>query len=190
MRKVSNTSFIVVLLSVVIGLLLATGAETDNPGKPKRPQGMDIELSKEDIPRLVEIIRIWKLVDELELKDNQLVEFLPRFKELNSLRSRYFRDRRNNMTTLTKLLDTKSSEKEVKSAIEQFKAAEMSFYEKYRELDHALNSGLTVKQQAKFIVFEDKYRGDIRDLVKKLQDLSNLRDQQPKHQPQTLKQKK
>ena len=106
MRKVSNVNLVIASLTLVtVTLLLAAGAETGNQGKPKPPQGMDIELSKEDIPRLVEIIRIWKLVDELELKDNQLVEFLPRFKELDNLKSRYYRDRRNTISNLRKLLE-------------------------------------------------------------------------------------
>jgi hypothetical protein len=182
-RKVINVILIIALLALVLGLLLAIGAETDKPGTEIDTGGMDIRLSKEEIPKLVEIIRIWKLVDELVLKEKQLVEFLPKFKELDSLRSKYYRDRRNAISKLRKLLEANSSGDQLKPAMDEFRNAEMSFYQKYRQLEDALNSNLTVKQQAKFVVFQDKYRDDIRRLMRNLRELSNLREQKAKAQP-------
>jgi hypothetical protein len=189
-RKFVNTVLLMILLALVLGLLLAIGAETGKPGTEKRTEGMSIKLSKEEIPRLVEIIRIWKLVDELELKEKQLVGFLPKFKELNSLRAKHYRDRRNAVNKLRKLLEAGSSEDQLKSAMDELKNIEATFYQKHKQLQDALNSDLTVKQQAKFAVFQDKYRDDIRRLIRNLRELSNLREQRPKPQPMPSRGKK
>ena len=117
MRKTINVILIMALLALVLGLLLAIGAETNRPST-KNPAGrIDIRLSKEEIPKLVEIIRIWKLVDELELEEEQLVKFLPWFKESNDLRSKHYRSRRDAVAKLRELLEADSSEDRLKSAM-------------------------------------------------------------------------
>lgn len=189
MKRVVNIILIIACLFLFLGLLLTIGAETDNPDEAKQNRG-NIELSKEDIPRIFEILRIWKLVDELELNEDQLLAFLPKFKELEALRRRYYRGRYDSVKKLGKLLEANSSENQLKSATDEFRKAEIDFYQKYRQLKDSINSDLTIKQQAKFVVFEDKYRDDMRSLMRNLRDLSNLREQRLKHQPETLKEKK
>jgi hypothetical protein len=182
-RRVANIILTIVLLALALGLLLAIAAETDKPDTEQHPEGMDVRLPREDIPRLFEIIRIWKLVDELGLKEEQLVGFLPKFKELDSLRRRYPRDRRDAINKLRKLLEADSSEDQLRSAMDELRNIEASFYQKHKQLEDTLNSDLTVKQQAKFAVFQDKYRDDIRRLIRNLRELSELRDQRPRPQP-------
>ena len=184
MRKVINIISIIVLLALILGLLLAIGAETDKPSTKKPSGGIGIDLSKEDIPRLLRIIRIWKLVDELELKEEQLVEFLPRFKELNELRFEHSRSRRKAVDELKKLLETDSSQDHIKSVIDELRNSEIEFRQKERQLEDKLNSGLTIRQQAKFVVFQTVYWRDMQQLRRKLQELGNLRDQRPR--PQTI----
>jgi hypothetical protein len=189
-RKVINVILIIVLLGLVLGLLLAIGAETDKPSARNHSGGIDIEISKEDIPKLVEIIRIWKLADELGLDDEQLLVFLPRFKELNDLRARYYISRRKAVSDMKKLLEANPSESQVKSAVDDLRNAETKFRREERQSEDKLNSGLTVKQQAKFVVFQDVYRRDMYRLMKNLQELSNLREQRLKPQPVPLHEKK
>ena len=189
MKRAVNIILIIACLFLFLGLLLTIGAETDSSDRARQNHG-NIELSKEDIPRIFEILRIWKLVDELELNEDQLLAFLPKFKELEELRRRYYRGRRDNIEKMSKLLETNSSENQLKSATDEFRKAEIDFYQKYRQLKDSINSNLTIKQQAKFVVFEDKYRDDMRSLMRNLRDLSNLREQRLRHQPETLEEKK
>ena len=174
MRKVIN--IILIMVSLVLVLLMAVGAENDRPSAKKPARGIGIDLTREDIGRLVEIIRIWKIVDELKLKEEQLVEFLPRFKELNDLRFEHYRSGRKAVDELRKLLETNTSEDQIKLAMDDLRGAEMKFRQKERQLEDKLNSGLTIRQQAKFIVFQAGYWRDMGDLTRKLQELGNLRE--------------
>ena len=189
MKRVVNIILTIACLFLCLGLLFTIGAQTGNPGKAEQNRG-NIELSKEDIPRIFEILRIWKLVDELELNEDQLLAFLPRFKEMEELRRKYYRGRYDSVKKLDKLLEANPSENQLKSALDDFRNAEVDFYQKYRQLKDSINSNLTIKQRAKFVVFEDKYRDDMRSLMRNLRDLSNLREQRLRHQPETLEEKK
>ncbi|MFC1716469.1 hypothetical protein ACFL6S_22565 [Candidatus Poribacteria bacterium] len=189
MRKIVNTVLIVVSLILVVGLLLDIGAET-NSQEQRRPRGANISLSSEEIPHLVEIIRVWKLVDELGLNEEQLVKFLPKFKELNDLRSRYYGDRRETVNEISKLLEANASEDQLKPIADKFTDAEVNYYQTYNQLNDTLNANLTVKQRAKFIVFQDRYRSDIRRLIRTLRELSDQREPRSRPQPTTPQEKK
>ncbi len=187
MSKIVNT--VLVSLILVVGMLLAVGAETESQEQERRPRGMNISLSSEEIPHLVEIIRVWKLVEELGLNEEQLVKFLPKFKELNALRSRYYGNRRETVTEISKLLEANASEDQLKPITDKFKSAESGYYQTYRQLNDALDANLTVKQQAKFIVFQDRYRSDVRRLIRTLRGLSDQREPRSRPQPTTPREK-
>ena len=176
MRKTINLVLMVVSLALILGLVLVIGAETQESRPERRSRKTDTDLSREEISRLIEIIRIWKLVDELGLNEKQLTEFLPRFKELHDMRGEHYRDRRDAIEELGGLLEADTSESQLKSKIDEFRSAEVNYYLKYKELQDALNANLTVEQRAKYIVFEDKYRDDIRRLIRTLRGLSEQRE--------------
>ena len=193
MKKVINIVLIMVLLVLISGLLLAIGEERDRPNttdRQRRPGGdIDIELSKEDIPRLVEIIRVWKLVNELDLKEKQLMEFLPKLKELDELRFRHHRNRNEAIGKLRKLLESNTNDDQIKQAADTIKDLETKFRQKEQQLGDSLNSGLSIKQQAKYVVFQEEYWRDMQNLIRSLRELSDLREQKLKSQPTTLRKK-
>lgn len=189
MKKIINIVLMAVSLALILGLLVAIGGEPETPRPRRRSGDMNVNLSKEEIPRLMEIIRIWKLVDELELNEGQLIEFLPRFKKLSELKHEYYGDRRRAMTELKKLLEANAPETQLKPAVTKFNDTDTNYYQRYKQLHNTLNANLTVQQQAQFIVFEDKYRSDIRHLIRVLRDMSEPQELQTKpSQPRPLKQ--
>lgn len=192
MRKIINITLIMALLALSLILLLAIGAnaQTDRQSRGRSSGGIDINLSKEDVPRLFEIIRIWKMVDELQLNDEQLQTFLPRFNELNDLKGKYYTQRREASNEMQKLLKANASESQLKSALEKYRGLEVKFRQKEKQLSAALNSGLSIKQQVKLINFEREYRRDMGRLMRNLRELSELREPQRKPQPVPLQQKK
>ena len=190
MKKIINISLIVAIFLLIFGFLLASGSENTNTGKKVDQDDVNLSQLREDIPKLVEIIRIWKLVDELELQEEQLVKFLPRFKEINNLRAKNYRLRRTTADELRKLLETDSSEEKFKSTLSRARNATVDFRQKEKRLEDELYSILSVKQQAKFAVFQDSYYRDMRRLIGQLKELSDLKEQKMKYQPKTLKEQK
>ena len=177
MRKTINLVLMVVSLALILGLVLVIGAETQESRPEGRSRETDDDLSREEVSRLIEIIRIWKLVDELGLNEKQLTEFIPMFKELRDMRSKYHRDRRRAIEELDGLVEAGNfSESGLKLKVDNFRSTEVNYYSKYKVLQDALNANLTVEQRAAYIVFEDKYRGDMRRLIRTLRELSEQRE--------------
>ena len=189
MRKAINIILIAALLALVLGLLLAIGAETDRPSVKASTGDIDIRLSREEIPGLVEIIKIWKLVDYLELKEEQLARFLPKFKELDDLRKKHYGNRREALAELRKLLEADSSEAQIKSALDHLRDIEAKYRQEEKQLEDTLNSILATKQQAQFVVFQDVYWRDMQRLVRNLRELSRLRERRLERQPVPLRRK-
>jgi hypothetical protein len=189
-RKVINIILIMALFALILGMLLAIGVNTDAQERRRSSGGIDISLSNEDVPRLFEIIRIWKIVEELELDDQQLQKFLPRFNELNDLRGKYYRQRHEASIEMKKLLEANTPDSKLKSALDKYRDMEVEFHQKERQLEDALNSGLSIKQQIKFIAFEYEYRRDMNRLMRNLRELSEMKEQQKPHQPVPVQQKK
>lgn len=177
MGKTVNLVLVMASLALILGLMLAIGAETENHRPERRSRETDTNLSREENSRLIEIIRIWKLVDELGVNEEQLAEVLPRFKELRELRRDYYKNRRDAVRELAGLVEAGNfSEKGLKSKVDKFRSTEIDYYRKYKELRDILNSNLTITQQAKYIVFEDEYSGDMRRLIRTLRELSEQRE--------------
>ena len=130
------------------------------------------------------------MVDELQLNDEQLQRFLPRFNELNDLKGKYYTQRRESSNEMQKLLKANASESQFKSALEKYRDLEVKFCQKEKQLSAALNSDLSIKQQVKLINFEHEYRRDMGRLMRNLRELSELREPQRKPQPVPLQQKK
>lgn len=197
MRKIINSILIVVSLILIFGLLLTINADVDKSEakvveKPEvldEPPVVDIKISKEEIPKLVDIIKVWKLIDEVELgqlSEERMVKFLAVYKQMDRIRWDYYRSRRNTMDKIKQLLETNSSDEQLRIAVSRFYEIEEEFYQKQRELREKLNSELTPHQRASLIVFQDSQRHEIRRLMLNLEKLSKLRERQLKYQPEPL----
>jgi len=190
MRKTVNIILLAVLIIMITGLLFVINADIDDKPKVVAPNNdVDIQLSKEDIPKLVEIIKIWKLVDELEidnLGEEKLGIFLAKYKQLDRIRSQYWKDRNESIGKIRKLNESKATDEQVRQALDEFRKIELSYFEKEKQLKDALNSGLTSRQQAKLLVFHDNHWRDMRRLVRNLEKISQLRERSLKFQPEPL----
>jgi hypothetical protein len=182
MRKTVNICLIAVLLMLIFSLLIAIGADESKTESKKSYDNVDLAQLNKDIPKLVEIIRIWKLVDELGLQEEQLIKVLPRFKELNDIRSKYYNLRKSTSDELQKLLEASSTDEKIKAVLTKSKNTETDLRQKEQQLENELNSILTIKQQAKFVVFQDSFHRDMRRLIGNLKELSEMKEQKMRFQ--------
>jgi hypothetical protein len=203
MRKTINFALMVALFILILCLILAINADvktnnsepkttnTDNNEK-KVTEIPNINLSPSDVPKLVEVIKVWKLMDDVELEklgDEKMIIFLIKYKQLEKIRFNYHREKGDAAQNLKKLLESSQSDDQIKTALENIKKIDSNFREKEKQFLDVLNSYLTPKQQAEFIVFQDNYWRDMRQMVRNLKELSSLRENSIKSQPEVLSQK-
>lgn len=195
MMKVINAILIALTLILFLGLLIAIGADIDSRAKPVQPisnNNIDFQISKEEIPKLVEVIKIWKLIDKLELSnfnEDKLTKFLAKYKQLETIRSEYWKNRGESISRLKKLIETNASEEQIRLALDELNKIDTNFFEKDRQIKESINNILTTRQQAELIIFQDTHWRDMKNLVRDLEKISQIREKQLQNQSQPLSKK-
>jgi len=188
MRRIINIMLMTVALMTIIGLIYAISAEDKSIKTSEKnisemlPKATtaNIDLSQDDMPKLIEIIRIWKLIDSVELEkigEGKLVLFLAKYKQLDRIKFQYHKDRIDNIEKLKKLLDANASNEQIKLALNDLRKMDETFEQNEKQISDELNSILTPKQQAEFIVFQDTNWREMRQMVRSLKELSTLKEQ-------------
>jgi len=176
---------------IIVGLIFAISAEDKSAKKPDEsivvipPKPSNIDISQDDVPKLIEIIRIWKLIDSVELErigEDKLVLFLAKYKQLDKIRLQYHRDRSDHIEKLKKLLEANAEDAQIRIVLNDLRKIDENFRQKERQILDELNQSLTPKQQAEFIVFQDTHWQEMRQMVRNLKELSALKEQRSSQQ--------
>jgi len=155
-------SLIVIAITAVIFIPLKADTDKEN--------GM-IRADEETL-KLVRTIQVWKLVTDVSLSEEQLVSFLPVFKEQSELRWKFQHKKRKIIEELKELVQKENTPENIlQEAVDKYDEIENDFYEKMRELDKTLMSKLTPRQQVKYILFQDSYYKELRQTLIKIREL-------------------
>ena len=137
-----------------------------------------LSATPNEIAELVEIIKIWKLVDAVSPTSEQKVPLLTQFNKLEKLKMQYRQQHRQSMNRLKQLqttpLDSKVGHAELQTALTHHSEIENGFIAERQKIMDELNQTLTVEQQAQFVLFSYSYR---QELKKALQTLIALQEQ-------------
>jgi len=195
MRKTINIFLMAILFIMVCGLIIAISAEEKPAVKPVETavDNQDANLAPDDIPKLIEIIKVWKLIDEVELdkiSEDKLVKFLAKYKQLDQIRFKYHKDKMDSIEKLKKVLEANASEEQIKSALNDVNRVDETFQQREKQMLDSLNSNLTPKQQAEFIVFQDNHWREMRQMVQGLKELSTIKERRLSYQPEALSRNK
>jgi len=117
-------------------------------------------LKREKAGKMLETITLWKLVDGLKLSEEQLVKFLPKYREGKDLKKEYQEKRKKVVEELKDLLQAKGVLQEgLKTKLTQLEKAEDEQRQKSKSLQKELKSILTPEQQARFILLKSRLAG-------------------------------
>ena len=152
MRKSFLLFFLMMLFSVSI-----LAQEVDLP-----------PLEGEKSYRMIEAIKIWKLTEVLDLKGEQMEKFFPKLRKLEEHRKGSFKERRRLLGKLSELIEDKGSDKKILNSIKKISEFDKKKKEEENNLRKEVMSVLTVKQQAKLLLFEERFEAEIRKIIKGL----------------------
>jgi len=145
------------------------------------------QTSQNATAELVELLKIWKLVNAVSPTSEQSVPLLAKFNELEELKGRYRQEHRRAIDRLKQLqtteIDSAAKQTELKAALDHYRIVEENFIAQRKKIKEEINQILTVEQQAKFEVFSYSYR---QDLKKTLQTLIALQELDAKSKAQDL----
>jgi Spy/CpxP family protein refolding chaperone len=153
---------ILILLLTPAGLVFSQGPPPSKDDRPGRGE------EREKIRENIETLRVYKLLEVLNLTEEQSTQFLPALKEFQSAKKSFEDRRRNLLEELETTLNAGSNDKKLKDILaelednrNQFQAATDSYLDKAKSI-------LTVEQQAQLYLFEDRFERRIRETIEQI----------------------
>ena len=150
------------LLPTLFILFFAAALFAQEGDKPPLPEGKPFKR--------IEAIKIWKLTEVLDLNEEQSEKFFPRMRKLEKARRKTFAERRKLLGDLSQLLGEKESDKSIQIGIEKI----INFDKKQRKEEEKLRedvmSVLSIRQQAKLLLFEERFGEEVKKIIKGLRN--------------------
>lgn len=145
-----------VFLSIIIPLLLA-----------QPPNGQD--------PRaIIEKIRMWRLTQELDLSTGQTTALFPKLNELRKIEKKYSEDKKQVLVELKDLLDRDATDAAITKTLSRYETLNRQRIEMQFEKAQEIKTILTPVQQARYLIFEDEFNREIREMIKEVKNLRDL----------------
>jgi len=141
-------------------LLLGGAAYVQRSYPPKR------------IARIVEALLIWRLTDELNLKENQIARIFSWVRQLKALRLELGRWNREIQEEIKELLRSEPQQSDlIRARVSELRVAREQFARRRNAVIARINSALTAGQQVRFLQIHDKFESDT---IQFLQDLERF----------------
>ncbi len=123
---------------------------------------------KKDPREIIEKVRIYKLTEALDLTEEQTTKFFPHLKEMRKTEQEFQKQRLELIQKLRDLLKNNAPEQEIVNVLNKFQeihkkriTAQMKEIEDLRQI-------LTPVQQAKFMIFQEDFEREIRELIREV----------------------
>jgi len=138
-------------------------------GRPRPQEGP--RPMQEDIQETVEIYMIAKMRRALDLTDEQSHTIIPLVESLNNSRREFGRQRRALIHRLRPLVEEeRPDEKEIARLLEQLESIDSEFRRTEQKTRDEIRGNLSPVQQAKFLFFQDRFRQEMQDRLRRLRD--------------------
>lgn len=116
----------------------------------------------------IEAYRIWKLTEVLDLSDEQMPLFFSKLREIDDMEATLRREELDALRDIKRLLAAKDvDEKDLESALDRYIKARKRRTEEVAKLRQEAMEMLNLRQRCQYVVFEERFRQDIRDLIEK-----------------------
>lgn len=144
-------------LLIIVPLLIAQSADEQDPRA------------------IIEKIRIWRLTQELDLTTEQTAMLFPKLNELRKIEKTYNEQKRRILVELKDLLDRKASDEELSQVLSRYQTMNRQKMEVQIAKMVEIKKILTPVQQARYLIFEDEFSREIREMIKQVKKLKDLK---------------
>ncbi|KPK64841.1 hypothetical protein AMJ83_01320 [candidate division WOR_3 bacterium SM23_42] len=132
------------------------------------------ENETNDPRAIIEKIRIYRLTKELDLTTEQAYEFFPKLNELQKIDQEFRAEQQEILKELEVLIESDSREKEILESLSRYESIFRDRVERQINKLREIREMLTPNQQAKYLLFQDEFEREIRQMIKQ------VRKRQPK----------
>jgi len=142
--------------------------ETGGPGSPpfegdEHPPPLK---KREEIRKRIELIRMWKLTEELDLTEETGAKLFPILHKYDEKRMELQKEHHTIMKGLKEALENvATSDEEIEAAMENMEKNALAEYDLVRQQREELKGVLSPRQQAKFILFQRQFHRELRKII-------------------------
>lgn len=165
MRKLITLIF----LGIIISFAQPLNPEFDRPPR-----------AKERAPRqLIETLRKVRLIEELNLTDEQSIKFFPKLNEIREAKEDLNQNRKILTDELMDLLDKdKRSSDQINAKLDKLFKLEDDFNKKETALKKEIRKILNPEQQARLILFQLRFDQEMREMIQGIKGMRQERMKQ------------
>jgi len=129
------------------------------------------ESDSRDPREIIEKVRIYRLTKELDLSTEQAIEFFPKLNELQKIDSEFRNRRQEILAHLKDLLGTTAPDREIMESLGTYEKLLRERVERQIKKMREIQTMLTPSQQAKYLIFQDEFEREIREMIKEVKRL-------------------
>jgi len=126
----------------------------------------------------IEAIKIWKLTELLDLDEQQSDKFFPRLRSLEKQRRNAFQTRKKHLDNLRKLLGNQAADSKLLAQINKIMSFDKQSKLEETKLRQEVMSVLSIKQQAKLLLFEEKFTKEVRKIIQGMRENKGVKPKQ------------
>jgi Spy/CpxP family protein refolding chaperone len=146
---------------VLLGLLLSGLLASAQP----------MRTGRGDSPQALERVERWRkmrLIEVLELKEEQSVRFLPRMNEHEQRMRDLHKEKDEVLDKIDRLVRNRADDKEIEKVFPEFFAVDARMGEERQNFFNSTSDILTVEQRAKFLLFERHFERELREAMREV----------------------
>ncbi len=154
-------------LLVFVFLLAAQAVYAQRPsGRPFPEEGKRERLREE-----IETMKMWKMLEALDLSQEQSDKFLPAWREMQKAQ-KIFREKKADLLKSLELVlgEERPDEGRIRDVFKQLEKERSQLEEVQQRFRQNTQEVLTVEQQAKLMLFEDRFEKRMMELIRQYRE--------------------
>ncbi|MGB8657356.1 MAG: hypothetical protein WCE90_06170 [Candidatus Zixiibacteriota bacterium] len=157
-----------ILVFAWMGWILLPAGSTLAQGPPSPGDMPEHREERERVRENIETLHMWKLLEALDLTSDQSARFLPALKDFQEAKKTFEDRRRELLRQLEADLESKGNEGDLKEALTNLENNRKEFQLEMDKLFERSRAILTLEQQAKFFLFEDKFERRMKETIEQM----------------------
>lgn len=129
------------------------------------------ESDAQDPRAIIEKVRIYRLTRELDLTTEQAVELFPKLNELQKIDREFRNQQQEIIEDLRELVGESAPDKEIIRSLSRYEDIFRERLERQINKMKEIRKMLSPSQQAKFIIFQDEFEREIREMIREVKKL-------------------
>jgi hypothetical protein len=133
-------------------------------------------VAARDNPRdMIQAYRVWKLADLLDLSEEEMPIFFSRLRRIEERDAELRQLEREAIADMRRLLRREEAGKdELGEAMRAYEDLRIRHFEEVLALRQEALDMLTLRQRCQYLVFEEEFKAEIRDMIGKVREMRKL----------------